>query len=49
MSANEFDGGDHKYDLKFINAPDSFRKFRQKMWNENVIHKWESKKLSTAL
>lgn len=40
ISANEYYGGDYKYDEKFINAPDSFRRFSQKMWNENIIHKW---------
>lgn len=40
ISENEYSGGDYKYDEKFINAPDSFRQFSQKMWNENVVHKW---------
>lgn len=40
VSKNEYLGGNYKYDNKFINAPDSFKKFSQKMWNENILHKW---------
>jgi len=34
-------GGSFKFDENFIKGPKVFKEFAQKLWNENLIEKWE--------
>lgn len=37
----EFEGGEFKFDENFKKAPKVFKDYAQKLWNANLIEKWE--------
>ncbi|AWK04890.1 hypothetical protein HYN56_11885 [Flavobacterium crocinum] len=38
----QFIGGKFKFDEKFTNGPKVFKEFARKLWNENIMEKWEN-------
>lgn len=41
VSASEYIGGDYKFDEAFSAGPVAFRDFALKLWNKNILQKWE--------
>ncbi len=41
VSEKEFDGGDYSFDKAFTDAPKIFRDYALKLWNKNILQKWE--------
>ncbi len=37
-----YDGGEYTFDPAFANAPESFRKFAKKLWNQNLTPAWQN-------
>lgn len=37
LSKNQYEGGEYKFDLAFINGPDKFRKFAKRLWDNNIM------------
>lgn len=40
VSDKDFMGGEYKFDIAFMNAPESYRTFAKKLWNKNVMQVW---------
>jgi hypothetical protein len=41
VSEKDFEGGDYKFDAAFTAGPAAFRDFALKLWNKNILQKWE--------
>jgi len=41
LTKTESVGGDYKFDQAFKEGPKQFRDFAIKMWNKNILHKWD--------
>ena len=41
VGENEFDGGEYTFDKPFKEAPEDFRKYALKLWQKNVMQKFE--------
>lgn len=41
ISEKEFYGGDYKFDNAFTEGPAAFKDFAKKLWDKNIIQKWE--------
>jgi len=41
ISETEYDGGEHTFDEPFKKAPEAFRKYALKLWQKNLMQKFE--------
>jgi hypothetical protein len=41
VSKKEYYGGGYKFDIAFATGPKIFRDFALKLWNRNILQKWE--------
>ena len=41
ISETETEGGEYTFDKVFVDGPISFRNFAIKLWEKNILQKWE--------
>jgi hypothetical protein len=41
LSENDYEGGEFVFDEAFKNAPEEFRQYAEKLWNQHKVETWE--------